>query len=75
MYNFLKDNENRVKTLLGSSLTDQYWDKFLTSISGSMPQIQYTDSQRVTASLYLNQYESNNDVSWFVNITGSLEEL
>ena len=70
MYNFIKDNENRIKTILGSSLTTQYWDKFETAVSGS---IILTDSQSLTASLSLGQYESGSDTSWFVQITGSLD--
>ena len=73
MYNFIKDNENRIKTLLGSSLTNQYWDKFVTTVSESGETYAYTDSQRLTASLALGQYESGSDTSWFVQITGSLD--
>ncbi len=35
MYNFVKNNENRIKTILGSSLTTQYWDEYMTSLQES----------------------------------------
>ena len=71
MYNFLKDNENRVKTLLGSSLTTQYWDTFMNAVSESGGT--FTNSETFSASLALGQYESGSDISWFIEVTGSLD--
>ena len=74
MYDFIKDNEDRIKTLLGDSLTDQYWDKFVTASkqewSGSWT---LTDLERESGSLTLGQYESGSDTSWFIQYTGSLD--
>ena len=71
MYDFIKDNENRIKTLLGDSLTDQYWDKFMNAVSESGGT--FTDSETFSASLALGQYESGSDTSWFIQYTGSLD--
>ena len=79
MYNFIKDNENRVKTLLGDSLTTQYWDEYMTSLqesSASGELIVFNDSDISYSNSMLNQCESENTdicTDWFISITGSLD--
>ena len=79
MYDFIKDNENRIKTILGSSLTTQYWDKYMTSLqesSASGELIVFNDSDISYSNSMLNQCESENTdicTDWFISITGSLD--
>ena len=79
MYNFIKDNENRIKTLLGSSLTTQYWDEYMTSLqesSASGELIVFDDSATSHFNSMITQCESENTdicTDWFINITGSLD--
>ena len=79
MYDYVRNNENRIKTILGSSLTTQYWDKYMTSlqessVSGEM--IIFSNSDISHFNSIITQCESENTnicTQWFINITGSLD--
>ena len=79
MYDFIKDNENRIKTILGSSLTTQYWDEYMTSLqesSASGEMIIFSNSDISHFNSIITQCESENTnicTNWFINITGSLD--
>ena len=79
MYDYVRNNENRIKTILGSSLTTQYWDKYMTSLqesSASGELIVFNDSITSHFNSIITQCESENTnicTQWFINITGSLE--